>query len=420
MKIILINHTFQIPRFYKRWEMLAKSNPELDVTLIAPAEYKWDIKGSMIFGEDTKLIGEKIQRSNFRIIPVAINNIKYVGWVSQEMNDVIKKISPDFIYHIGAHNQLSLHQCLYLKKKLRNTKVMAFSMRGPTMDLHLPTMKRSGSLVGYVSRLIAYPLRKAMLNYFNKKTDAVLCHYPDAYKCFREEGYRGPIYLSTQVGVDTDQFYPNEEYRREIQAKYDITDEFVFGTAARFIPDKGLEDIIMSFPKEGNWKCLMMGKGSEEFTQKIKSLIDERNLNDKIILTGYVNAEEMPKYWNAVDCAIHVPRTTLHWQETFSLAIVQAMACGKPVIGNTSGSVPYQIGKDELIIKEGDNQELHNKILWMLKHRDLALNLGSLEMERAQKSFAIKHLNSHFIHIIEELQTGKYDKSKYDMALFQD
>lgn len=398
--------------------LLAQQQKDWDITLIAPQEYKWDISGSMIFGNDTVLNGKRVSIDNFHIIPVEIKHNGILGWTSNEMIQEILRINPQFIYHIGAHNQPSLFQCLRLKKKLKDTKVIAFSMRGPTMDLHLPTMARSGSIKGYLIRLIAYPFRKYSVHYFNKKCDAVLCHYPDAVECFKKEGFEKPIYMSTQVGVDTDVFYPNETYRNEIREKYNLGDSFVFGSAARFIPDKGLTDIVDALPQKGNWKCLLMGKGSEEFTTRLRQKIKEKGIEDKVILTGYVDAEEMPKYWNAVDCAIHVPLTTLHWQETFSLAIVQAMACGKALVGNTSGSVPYQIGSDGIIVKERDIKELSEKLEWVIDHPEEVSKIGAKELHRAINSFSIRHLNNHFVHIIKDLMNGTYSDNLIDMATF--
>lgn len=420
MKIVIINHTFQIPRFYKRWMLLAKKQRDWDITLIAPQEYKWDISGSMIFGNDTILSGEGVDNENFHIIPVQIKHNGIIGWTSNQMVNEILKIQPHIIYHIGAHNQPSLFQCLRLKKQLKDTKVIAFSMRGPTMDLHLPTMARSGSLKGYLIRLISYPLRKLSLYYFNSNCDAVLCHYPDALKCFQNEGFKKPIYISTQVGVDTDVFFPNNNYRNEIREKYNLGCSFVFGCAARFIPDKGLIDIIDALPKDGDWKCLLMGKGSDDFTCALNKRITERGLANKVILTGYVDAENMPKYWNAIDCAIHVPLTTLHWQETFSLAIVQAMACGKAVVGNTSGSVPYQVGKDGIIVPEGNIEELSSRLKWAISNPDIIREIGSKELKRVASSFSILHLNNHFIKIINDLMSGTYSNNLIDMSTFSE
>ena len=39
-RIILINHSFQINYFSRRWELFAEKHPDVDVTLLAPVEYR--------------------------------------------------------------------------------------------------------------------------------------------------------------------------------------------------------------------------------------------------------------------------------------------------------------------------------------------------------------------------------------------
>jgi len=128
----------------------------------------------------------------------------------------------------------------------------------------------------------------------------------------------------------------------------------------------------------------------------------------------------MPKYWNAIDCMVHVPTTTFSWVETFSIALVQAMITGKPVIGNDSGSVPYQIGPEGIIVKEGDILSLNEKMKWILNNQDKVLEIGEKMFKRANNCFSILHLNDLFYKTIkEDIMTDSYDKQKSDMANFR-
>lgn len=44
LKIIIINHTFQKEQFYKRWKWLSEQHKDLDITLLAPADWEWGKK----------------------------------------------------------------------------------------------------------------------------------------------------------------------------------------------------------------------------------------------------------------------------------------------------------------------------------------------------------------------------------------
>ena len=111
--------------------------------------------------------------------------------------------------------------------------------------------------------------------------------------------------------------------------------------------------------------------------------------------------------------------TTPEWVETFSLAVIQPQITKKPVIGDDSGSVPYQIGFDDMIVPEGNVEALHNKIEWVLNHKEKASAIGLKMYKRTHDCFEVKHLNSMFYDtIVEDVQKGKYDENKHDMTKY--
>lgn len=415
-KIILINHSFQINYYSRRWELFADKHPNVDVTLLAPKEYEWYSGKNYTFNGGIKRSSFDINKRNFhrRLI-----DMKQSGWVSKDYKKVFDELQPDIVYLVGAVSPV-LMQILKLRDKYYpKMKVINFSMRGPSNDLKLHI--EDCDILHKIWRIYCYLRDKKRLNFFNKHLDAVFCHYPDAVDCYRREGYEGPIYMQTQVGVNSEWFYPDEKSRKEIRYKYNITDDtYLFGSATRFSSDKGLEDILNALPIDGNWKYIMMGTGTEEQIKVLKDLVRERGLEEKVIMPGMIDWYEIAKYWNAIDCAIHVPRTTPQWVETFSLSAVQPQATMKPVIGNTSGSVPYQLGFDEMIVQEGDIMALHEKMQWVLDNKEEAAEYGKKMYYRTINSFTIQHLNEMFYDtLVEDVLPGEYDINKYDMTKYK-
>ena len=421
IKLLIVNESFTNPIFYRRWELMAESHKDIEIFLLAPHHEEIKARADS-FGHNVKIEGKKIDKDNFHIYLFGKRNVSGFGWLSPDFKKYIKEIRPDIIYNIGGHYQLSLIQLIYLRnKELPTAKIMSFSMRGPNYNAsHFKEYCKP--LKKYLRRrFVAYYYVRWALRYLNKNCDAVFCHYPDAYECFREEGYKGPIYMQTQVGVNPEVFYENETWRKEIRKMYQIDDNtYLFGSATRFTELKGLDDIIKALPKEGNWKYLMMGAGMKSDTERLTNLIKERGLEEKIILPGYIPLKEMPKYYNAIDCMLHCPRTAYRWVETFSIALVQSMIIGNPVIGTDSGSVPYQIGPEGVVVKEGDLNELRNKMIWVMTHQEEAKRIGEKMRERAYNCFSIRHLNELFYKtIIEDVLQGKYDEAKADMATYK-
>lgn len=414
LKIVLINHSFQKEYYSRRWKLFAESHKDVDITLLTPQKFKWYSNKAYTYTGGEAVECRNVDEDNFHIRTFQLR-FKH-SWCSDDFKPLLLEIKPDIVYHIGTHTQLSLVQIgRIVEHYLPQTKLMLFSMRGPA----LPKPK-TASMREWARRAYMSVYRYFVTKYVNRHYNAVFCHYPDAVESFRKEGYKGPIYMQTQVGVNQEWFFRDDEKRQAIREKYNLGNAFVFGSATRFSSDKGLDDIIDALPEDGNWKFLMMGTGSESDIHRIKSKIIARGLQDKIILTGFVDWFEISAYWNAIDCAVHVPRTTSHWVETFSLSAVQPMMTCKPIIGNTSGSVPYQIGPDGIIVEEGNIKALHDKLVYAIEHPEEMVNLGKKMYERASTSFSVQHLNELFyLTIIEDVMKGKYDDKKSDMSRYE-
>lgn len=402
--------------YSRRWKLFAESHPNVDVTLLTPTEMNWYATKEYTFSGAEKVQGKAVDEGNFHIRLFRLN-IHGWSWFSTDYKPIFKEIQPDIIYHVGTHRMLSLTQVAHVAKKVcPKAKLILFSMRGPASNLTLDRSKCSPK--EWIMRRLRYMQMDLTWRYVRKRFTSIFCHYPDAVDCFRMEGYKGNLYMQTQVGVNKEWFHEDENARIEIRDKYNLGDAYVFGSATRFTPDKGIDVILRALPQEGNWKYLMMGTGSEDDLNRLRSIIRERNLQDKVIETGFVDWFEMAKYWNACDCAIHVPLTTKSWVETFSLAAVQPQITKKPVIGDDSGSVPYQIGFDNMIVPEGDIKTLSEKINWVLAHKEEAAQIGIEMYERADRSFTVQHLNDMFYDTLQDILDDKYDESKFDMTKY--
>ena len=419
IKMILINHSFQKKYYYRRWQIFARDHKDIEIYLLTPTKSNWYATKDYTFSGAETVYGKEMDEDNFHIRLFRLNIFGW-SWFSTDYSKLFKDIQPDVIYHIGTHRMLSLTQVAFVAhRKCSKAKLALFSMRGPASNLKLD--KTSCGIKEWINRRLRYWQMKITWNYVKKNYQTICCHYPDAVECFRNEGYKGKIYMQTQVGVNYEWFHEDLNARKEIRNKYNILDNtYLFGSASRFTHDKGIDVILNSLPKEGNWKYFMMGAGSDDDIKRLRSIIKKRGIEDKVIETGFIDWFEMAKYWNAIDCAIHVPLTTESWVETFSLAVVQPMITKKPIIGDDSGSLPYQIGFEEMIVPEADVNALHDKICWVLNHKDEAKEIAKKMYLRTMSSFEVKHLNDMFYDTItEDIIPEKYDVKKFDMTNYK-
>ena len=94
------------------------------------------------------------------------------------------------------------------------------------------------------------------------------------------------------------------------------------------------------------------------------------------------------------------------------------MSTGLPIIGNTSGSVPYQLGNSGIIVPEGDIKTLQAQMKRLLDDPAEALRIGELMRQRALNCFDITHLTHCFYHTIRDILDGKFDPQKMDSTNF--
>jgi glycosyltransferase involved in cell wall biosynthesis len=71
-----------------------------------------------------------------------------------------------------------------------------------------------------------------------------------------------------------------------------------------------------------------------------------------------------------------------NWKEQFGRVIVEAMACGVPVIGSSSGAIPDVIGDAGLIVPEGDVRALADGLRRLMHDPDLRRRMGGQGRQR--------------------------------------
>lgn len=104
--------------------------------------------------------------------------------------------------------------------------------------------------------------------------------------------------------------------------------------SGRIVPEKGVSQAVHIARQTGQRLIiagLVFPNDQPYFDQHIKPY-----LNDKITYVGYIEREKLATYYQNAK-ALLVP---VQWAEPFGMTMVEAMACGTPVIGLNTGSIP--------------------------------------------------------------------------------
>ncbi len=169
-------------------------------------------------------------------------------------------------------------------------------------------------------------------------------------------------------------------------------------TVSRLDEGKKIDDIIRTFSKlkEKDWKLYVIGDGKEY--NKLNSLIDELELKDRVILTGYKNKEEIEKYM--LESSLFLMASV---SEGLPMVLLEAMSYGIPCIAYHTDSGTDDIIKNNIngyIIKERNEKEYINKIEKIIRDEKLRTKLGK-EAKNTANEFSKEKITEKWLKILK-------------------
>jgi glycosyltransferase involved in cell wall biosynthesis len=124
--------------------------------------------------------------------------------------------------------------------------------------------------------------------------------------------------------IDAQEFRYDPEVRRACRARLGIApDALVVGGVGRMVPEKRFERLILAVRDVPDATLLLVGDGP--FLDVLKGFAEEQGIGDRVVFTGAV------EHTRDVLCAMDVFASPSD-QETFGLAVLEALACGLPVL----------------------------------------------------------------------------------------
>ena len=134
---------------------------------------------------------------------------------------------------------------------------------------------------------------------------------------------------------------------------------------------------------------------------RFESLASELGIRDRMRFLGF--RSDVADVLRAADMVV-LPSL----DEGLPLAVLEAMACAKPVVATPVGGVPEAV-VDELtgiLVPRADSESLAAAMLRLLKDRDLARRMGIAGMRRAQEHFSVRRLVTEVEALYEQAIAG--------------
>jgi glycosyltransferase involved in cell wall biosynthesis len=95
--------------------------------------------------------------------------------------------------------------------------------------------------------------------------------------------------------------------------------------------------------------------------------------------------------------------TRPNWKEQFGRVLIEALACGVPVVGSDSGEIPNVIGEAGLVFAEGDEQALRARLSQLMANPDLRDELARKGRERVLAHYTQAQVAAKTYQVYNEL-----------------
>lgn len=206
-------------------------------------------------------------------------------------------------------------------------------------------------------------------------------------------------------GVDPQKFNPVNVDRTKVRKEFNIEDaEIVIGMAARFSSGKGHECFLAAAKelnkKYNNLKFIIVGeasKGEGSYAEEIKKLASEYELCN-IIFTGF--RIDMPEMMAVMDIFAFPSQA-----EAFGVALVEAMAMGKPsVCTNSDGILDIAVDNETGFLFENNNSiDLKEKLEVLINSTEKRDSFGNAARKRVLEYFDSQKLMDGLVEIYNNI-----------------
>jgi glycosyltransferase involved in cell wall biosynthesis len=188
----------------------------------------------------------------------------------------------------------------------------------------------------------------------------------EALQVLRRKGYAGPASIIPQFGVDPTLFKPGPPPR---------DDPPVIGFISRLVEEKGILVLLAALAGlPGAWRLHVIGTGPLEARASRRAA--QFGLSERITWERAIPSTLVPARMQTFSVFVQPSLTRKHWKEQFGRVLMEAMACGVPVIGSASAEIPNVVGDAGLVVPEADPNALRDALARVLSDRDLRDDLG--------------------------------------------
>ncbi len=252
---------------------------------------------------------------------------------------------------------------------------------GATRGLSAPTVFTNHSS-GFLARLNASPRRQSRTKHLLKHVSHVIGPSDELVNAVRIFDYSGPATMITN-GVDIDRFCPGGSVVRD---QLGIThDEVVVLLARRLVEKNGVIWFAraLAHMRHAEIRVIIAGDGPER--APMERVLASSDMIGRTYFLGSVPNDAMSAVYRAADLCV-LPSLA----EATSIAGLEAMASGLPLVGTRVGGIPTIIddGSTGLLVPAKDPETMAAAIDLLVSDPDMRRRLGAAARQKVEREFA--------------------------------
>lgn len=178
---------------------------------------------------------------------------------------------------------------------------------------------------------------------------------------------------------------------------------FVVGYAGRLVEAKGVRDLLEAMEQLQNARLLVVGDGP------LRNTVEEAaRETGRIELMTHLRHSAMQEAYAKMDVLVLPSRTTPTWTEQFGRVLVEALWCGVPVVGSSSGEIPWviEVTGGGLVFPEGDVAALANALAKLRDDHPLRRHLALTGQHNVADKFSMTAVARQMDKLLTELLAG--------------